>query len=204
MKRENFFVGQYKKCWEFFKECRWYMVFVVGVFALLFLIGFLFPFFFRAEIFAFIEEMIKMLEGKGMWEIVWMIFSNNMKASFMAIVFGIGFGVVPLVTTVVNGYLLGFVAREVAMEEGISVLWQLFPHGIFELPAVIFSIGIGMRVGVSVFRCFGVSGGKRKKLGSAKGVGYVFREGLRFFVFVVFPLLLVAGIIEGVLIAISG
>lgn len=170
-------------------ECQWYVVFALGIFALMFLIGFIFPIFFRNEIFSFIAEMIEMLKDKSTAELIRFIFLNNLKASFMAIVLGILFGIVPIMMGVVNGYLVGFVAREVVAQEGLLVLWRLFPHGIFELPAIIFSIGIGIKIGASMF-------GKdiRKKL------KYNFREGLRFFVFVVFPLLLVAGIIEGILI----
>ena len=62
------------------------------------------------------------------------------------------------------------------------------------MPAIIFSIGIGFKIGVSVF------GGQ----GVGEGLRYNFREGLRFFVFVVFPLLVVAGIIEGILIGVVG
>jgi stage II sporulation protein M len=157
---------------------------------LLFLIGFAFPVFFREDILVFLEEIIGIIEGKGLFEITWMIFSNNMKASFIAFVSGILLGIFPLVTAVVNGYLLGFVAREVVVEEGIFVLWRLLPHGIFELPAVFFSIGVGLKIGADL-----IKGNKKLK--------YNFKEGLRFFVFVVFPLLLVAGVIEGFLIWLS-
>jgi len=105
-------------------------------------------------------------------------------------ILGIGLAIFPLVTAIANGYLLGFVAREAVMQEGIFIFWRLFPHGIFELPAVLFSIGIGMKIGTEIF---GKNAGKRLK--------YNFREGFRFFVFVVFPLLLVAGIIEGILVS---
>lgn len=190
---QNFFVKNYSACWKFLNESRWYFVFVVGVFALMFLIGFIFPVFFREEIFNFIAEMIEMIEGKSVVELIGFIFLNNLKASFMAIILGITFGIFPLMMAVVNGYLIGFVAREAVAQEGLWVMWQLFPHGIFELPAIIFSIGIGMRIGASMF-------GKdiRKKL------KYNFRESLRFFIFVVFPLLLIAGIIEGILIGVLG
>jgi uncharacterized membrane protein SpoIIM required for sporulation len=57
------------------------------------------------------------------------------------------------------------------------------------LPAIILSIGIGFKIGADMFK------GDVKK-----GLGYNFREGLRFFVFVVLPLLFVAAIIEGLLI----
>ena len=63
VKKSGFFVGNYKKCWEFFCESRWYVVFALGIFALTFLIGFGYPFLFREEIFGFIAELIEMLEG---------------------------------------------------------------------------------------------------------------------------------------------
>jgi len=141
-----------------------------------------------------VGEMIDSLEGKSVVELIWFIFWNNLRAGFMAIVLGISFGVLPLVIGVVNGYLVGFVAREAVMQEGIVILWQLAPHGIFELPAILLSIGIGIKVGVSMFGGRGV--GDRLK--------YNFIEGFRFFVFVIFPLLVIAGIIEGLLIGILG
>lgn len=191
--KQNFFSKNYSACWKFLNESKWYFVIATGVFALTFLIGFIFPVFFREEIFNFIAEIMETIEGKSAVELVGFIFLNNLKASFMAIVFGITFGIFPLAIGVVNGYLIGFVAREAVAREGILILWQLFPHGIFELPAVIFSIGIGMKIGRDMFRK-----NFRKKL------EYNFKEGLRFFVFAVFPLLLVAGIIEGILIGFLG
>ncbi|MFH0808365.1 MAG: stage II sporulation protein M [archaeon] len=193
---KEFFKDNYLKCWEFFLECRWFFVFAFGVFALTFLIGFAFPVFFRVEIFEFIRELILKVEGKTTLDLIVFIFLNNLWASFMAMILGVLFGVFSIVTTVVNGYLLGFVAREAVMMDGIFAMWKIFPHGIFELPAVLFSVGIGMRLGAEVL-------GIRCKEKGVRNVGYVFWEGLRFFVFVVFPLLVVAGIIEGVLIGIG-
>lgn len=193
MKGKSFLADQYSKCWKFFCEARWHIVFALGIFALTFLIGFVYPYFFRAEIFAFIEELMLMFEGKGAGEMIVLIFFNNLKASFMAMILGVGIGIFPLVTGVVNGYLLGFVSREVVGIAGLSTLWRLAPHGIFELPAVIFSIGIGLKIGGDMY-----SGNIGKKL------EHNFREGFRFFVFVIFPLLLIAGIIEGMLIGFLG
>jgi len=193
MKKRGFLIDQYSRCWKFFKESRWHIVFALGIFCLTFIVGFAYPQFFRAEIFSFIEELMAMLEGKGMFELMGIIFFNNMKASLFAIILGISIGILPLVTGVVNGYLLGFVSREAVAQNGIFVLWQLLPHGIFELPAVLFSIGIGLKIGADMY-----SGDVGKKL------KYNFVEGLRFFAFVVFPLLLIAGIIEGMLIGMLG
>ena len=93
-----------------------------------------------------------------------------------------------MITDIFNGYLVGFVARMSVDAGGIGVLWKLFPHGIFELPAVIMSIGIGMKMGIDIFR-------KDKKQ-----IARNFKEALRFLIFVVLPLLIIAGIIEGILI----
>lgn len=191
---KNFLIDNYSKCWKFLIECRWYNVFVTGIFSLLFLIGFTFPVFFRAEIILFIEELIELVDGKGLIETFFFIFFNNLKATFFSIIFGVSFGILPFFIAVSNGYLIGFVSREVAMIEGISALWRLFPHGIFELPAVIFSIGIGIKIGADL-----LSSQKNKK--EKLKINYI--EGLRVFLFVVIPLLLLAGIIESVFIWLS-
>jgi len=191
--KQRFFVRNYSACWDFFKESRWYIVFALGIFCLTFLIGFAYPEFFRAEIFSFIEELMARLEGKSVFELISIIFLNNMQASFMAIILGITIGIFPLVTGIINGYLLGFVSREAVNYGGNFVLWQLLPHGIFEIPAVLFSIGIGLKIGGDMF--VGNIGGKLK---------HNFTEGLRFFFFIVFPLLIIAAIIEGLLIGILG
>lgn len=190
-KRQNFFVENYLRCWEFARECRWFFVFALGVFALTFLVGFVFPIFFREEIFTMLRELMAALEGLSTFELIEFIFLNNLKTSFFAMMLGFGLGVAPLVICVVNGYLLGFVSREAVVVDGLLTMWRILPHGVFELPAVIFSIGIGMKFGMQVVK------GRDGKMGDA------FKEGLRFFVFVVFPLLVVAGIIEGILIGIG-
>jgi len=178
---------QYKKCWDFFRESRWHIVASLGIFALTFIIGFVLPVFFREEIFKFIADLTLSIEGLGTLELIWFIFLNNLQASFFAIVFGVLIGIFPLVMGVTNGYLLGFVSREAVGVGGIFVLWRLVPHGIFELPAVIFSIGIGMKIGLDLFR-------------KDKRFRHNFVEAIRFFVFVILPLLVIAGVIEGILV----
>jgi len=91
-----------------------------------------------------------------------------------------------------NGYLLGFVAMLSAKSQGIFILWRILPHGIFELPAIFISLGIGLRLGTYAFQ---------KKKVSFKN--WIF-SSLRVFILIVLPLLIVAAIIEGALIALSG
>jgi stage II sporulation protein M len=102
-------------------------------------------------------------------------------------VLGVLLGIFPFLTAISNGYLLGFASKITAESQGLLVLWRLIPHGIFELPAIIISTGIGIKLGISVLKNWN----KFK---------FEFTEALRFFVFVLLPLFLIAAIIEGLLI----
>ena len=192
-KSEQFLIRNYKSCWKFLREVRWCVVFALGLFCFFILIGFTFPLFFQNEIFGFMEEITERFEGLGVSETIFEIFFNNLKASFFAVVLGVVIGIFPLVIGIVNGYLLGFVARYAVQEGGIFVLWRLLPHGVFEIPAVILSIGIGLKIGWDVLR--------KDRRGLLKKD---FKEAMRFFIFVVVPLLAAAGVVEGVLIWMMG
>jgi len=185
---KKFFNRNYSLCFKFFREIKWYVVFTLGTLAFFFLVGFAFPYFFRERIFEFVMQMKGIIEGKSALWLIKFIFFNNLQASFVAMVTGIFFGIVPFASIVVNGYVIGFVARESVIVEGIWILFKLVPHGIFELPAIILSISIGLKIGRDLF-------------GQEQKVKYNLREGLRFFFFVILPLLLIAAIIEGSLIA---
>ena len=71
--------------------------------------------------------------------------------------------------------------------EGILTLWKLFPHGIFEIPAVIISLGLGLRLGITLM--FKTKKFKKESFSS-----------LLVFLLVVTPLLIIAAIIEGFLV----
>jgi stage II sporulation protein M len=109
------------------------------------------------------------------------------------LVLGVFLGVVPVLFAIFNGYLLGVVASLTVSQEGFFSLLQLFPHGIFELPAVFISLGMGVKLGSVLFQ---------------KNKMKFFKENLSnsatTFLLVILPLLLLAAIIEGALIFISG
>ncbi len=182
----------YKEAWEFFKDSKNYLIMAVSVFVLFGLVGFLFPIFFEQAIFDFIKELSLRLEDYTTLELIWFIFFNNIRSSFFAMVLGLGLGLFPLFAAISNGYLIGFVARYSVEASGWLILWRLLPHGIFELPAIILSIGIGFRLGIEIFKS------KRKQMKE------LFFKSLRFFFFVIFPLLVIAAIIEGLLIGLVG
>jgi stage II sporulation protein M len=191
--KKSFFKKNYSLCWDYMKDFRWYTVGIIGVFVLFFLIGFILPIFYVEEILEIIREISLSIEGKGVFELVVFIFLNNLGASFYSVFFGVFFGIVPLFSSVFNGYLIGFVSRGAVEIEGLFVLWRLFPHGIFELPAVFLSMAMGLKLGLGWFSKKGRKNFKKN-----------FKESMRFFFFVVLPLLLIAGIIEGILVVLVG
>jgi len=188
-KRIGFFTEKYQKCREFLREIKNYIYISIAVFLAFFLIGFFYPVFLREEIFNFIKELMMRFEGRGFAGTFWLIFSNNFQAGFFAIILGIGFGIFPVAATVANGYLLGFVSNYAVSERGIFILWRLLPHGLFELPAIILSISVGLKIGIDFFRKNRIKI-LRENLGKA----------LLFFVFIVIPLLVIAALIESLLI----
>ncbi len=174
---------------KYLNEIKNYVWFSLAVFLVFGLIGFLFPVFFEEQILNLIKELIEKTEGLGLIGLIRFIFLNNLKSSFFAMGLGIFFGVLPLLILIVNGYVLGFVASKTVAIEGISILWRLLPHGIFEIPAIMISAGLGLKLGTFLF--------VKHKKGDFK---QWLLNSLRVFLFIVVPLLIVAGIIEGLLI----
>lgn len=76
------------------------------------------------------------------------IFLNNLFTSTMAMLLGIGFGIVPAIVASMNGALMGLVAYQVIKTKGlIFLVAAILPHGIIELPTVLICIGVGFRLG---------------------------------------------------------
>ena len=182
---------QYRLSWNYIKESRNFIYIVVGVFFVFSLIGFFIPApdFLSEQIWVFIQELIEKTQDMSMSELIGFIFSNNLQSSFFGMVFGVLFGIFPVVAAIANGYLLGFVGLIAVESEGFSTLFRLLPHGIFELPAVFISLGLGLKFGMFIFQ-------KEK----AEFFRKSFLNSLRVFLFIVIPLLIIAAIIEGVLI----
>ena len=161
---------------------------IIGVF------GFIFPNFFEEQIMQLILELIEQTEGLGVFELIGFILSNNIKSSFIGMICGIFLGIVPVLVLIVNGYVLGFVANKTVAIEGPLVLWRLFPHGIFEIPAVMISIGMGLKLGSFIFY--------RKK--NTEEFKELLKNCLGVFIFIVVPLLIIAAVIEGGLMVVLG
>jgi stage II sporulation protein M len=187
--KRNFFRDNYLKSWEFLKESKKYIYAIVIIFLVFAFIGFFLPIpeSLLERILEFIREIIEKTENMSLVELINFIFINNLKVSFLGMAAGIFFGIFPILEALGNGYLLGFVAMNAIKVDGILSLWKILPHGIFELPAVFISLGLGLRLGLHIFI-------RKKKRNFKESI----IESLRLFVFVVIPLLIIAALIEGV------
>jgi uncharacterized membrane protein SpoIIM required for sporulation len=174
----------------------------------------------------FLRELLKETENLSLPELIRFIAFNNIRSTFLGIFLGIFFGIYPLISAISNGYLLGFVSLISINSDGGLSLWRILPHGIFELPAVFISLGIGLFIGYqSILFLYNFI--KYHKKSSplwlliilvilfplpfliiayitdiqqkrfSKELNYSIINSLRIFFLVILPLLVIAGIIEG-------
>jgi len=191
-------VRERRSMWEesvgYIKESRGYIYAIILMFVISAVIGF----FWLTEI-GFIEELLAELalqvETLGHGALIWFIFQNNLGSAFASMLFGIVLGVVPAFNALANGFILGYVFDRAAAVGGLGVIWYLVPHGIFELPAIFISLGLGVKMGTFIFA---------KKGNRIKEFRRRFWSSLKVFLTVVLPLLIIAAIIEGSFIAFSG
>jgi len=186
---------EYKENWDYIKESKNFIYLIIAVFFVFAFVGFFIPVpdAVAEQILHFIQELLEKIQGMNQNELISFIFLNNLQSSFFVMVFGVFLGIFPVVGAILNGYLLGFVASMSVGEGGVSVLLRLLPHGIFELPAVFISLGLGLKLGTFVFQ--------EEKIHSLKKY---FWNSLRIFFFIVIPLLILAAIIEGSFMFFSG
>jgi stage II sporulation protein M len=120
--------------------------------------------------------------------IMLVIFLNNAVKSLFAIVLGAGFGIIPIIFVGGNGIILGVIANEVSKQQGIIiVLAALLPHGIIEIPMILISAGLGLRLGY--FMYISLRGEKKDMRSELAG-------SLRLYMRVIMPLLFVSAMIE--------
>ncbi|MAG07510.1 hypothetical protein CMI46_01720 [Candidatus Pacearchaeota archaeon] len=186
---------EYKDAFKFIGESWNYILFVVALFILISV-----SVFFgvqNEQLNESFNEQLKQLilefEGLGSLETIFKIFVNNVMASFLGIFLGVFFGLITLSFIFVNGYLIGYVMDLSVAANGLGVLWRLVPHGIFELPAVLLSFALGVKLGMFFLAKDPWEELKRRA-----------RESLNVFILIVVPLLVIAAIIEGILIVAVG
>lgn len=139
-----------------------------------------------------VSEIILAFQGLGLFGTILKIFLNNSFVSLLSIISGVILGIFPVLILISNSYMIGFVSEMAIKEAGFFILWKLIPHGIFEIPAILISTGLGIKLGFSIF--------DKRPL---KKFEENLLQSLKTFILIIIPLLIVASIIEGILIFIT-
>jgi stage II sporulation protein M len=177
---------------KYIAESRNYIYFVMLIFLVFLFLGFVFiPK--NPELSNLVNQTLKNIvlrtAGLSGVNLILFIFINNLAVSFFCMFSGVVFGIYPVLVSVVNGSVLGYVFSKVLDVAGPLNLLAILPHGIFELPAVFISFGLGVKLGTFFISKNPKNEFVRRLVGSIK-----------VFFFVIMPLLILAAIIEGLLI----
>ena len=112
---------------------------------------------------------------------------NNIGKSLLFMLGGIIGGVLPLFFVIFNGFFIGYVAYSFSYIYGIEfIIAGLTPHGIFEIPAIVFAMAIGMSLGYAAMNAVRREGSILKEARLALGL----------FLTRITPILILAAIIE--------
>ena len=115
------------------------------------------------------------------------IAANNTFKSLLFMFGGLLGGVLPLFFVIFNGFTVGWVAYDVGTTQGLGyVIAGLAPHGVVEIPAILLAMAMGMSIGYTMLNSLRGQGNVVKELKNAFG----------FFVTRVYPLLILAALIE--------
>ena len=81
------------------------------------------------------------------------ILLHNVMASLLLLASGLLYGVIPVLAVGANGFVLGVLFREVAATLGTArAAMNVVPHGIFEIPALLFTASYGLWLGILAIR----------------------------------------------------
>jgi stage II sporulation protein M len=127
------------------------------------------------------------ISNMSLIELFGFVAANNTFKSLLFMLGGLLGGVLPLFFVVFNGFLIGWIASSFSSSVGLGyVVAGLMPHGLFEIPAILLAMSMGVSLGYAA-------------LNSLKGSGSLWgeaRTALGFFLTRVLPLLVLAAVIE--------
>jgi uncharacterized membrane protein SpoIIM required for sporulation len=185
----DFMKKQFTEAARYARKARNFIYFGIAVFIVGVMAGIIFRERFDAllESFRIIAERFR---GRSASTTIVMIFFRNVSSVVISILLGAFWGIVPLTAAIINGALVGIVISY-GMKTGLmAVLGSLLPHGIFELPAIFLSWGMGLWLGAWPFRMDKHEKFCERMKGALQAL----------FTFIV-PLLMIAAVVEGLGIA---
>ncbi|MCK4891488.1 MAG: stage II sporulation protein M [Candidatus Pacebacteria bacterium] len=185
------YIKYLKESIKYLYDLKKYILFSLYIFVIAIFSGYIFAQSHPAETLMFIEEIKSIFvfeKEPTLLQLFFFIFENNVSKLFIILLLGIFAGLIPFFSVFINGLVLGVFAQVVSIE----ISWPFFfvgiiPHGIIELPVLIVSSAIGIRIGkVAIYSLFSKKESFKRELIKA----------LKFFVLILIPLLFVAALIE--------
>jgi len=129
-----------------------------------------------------------LVEGE-FWLTVFNVLFRNVTTTIVLLVLGVL--ILPSLLIIGgNGFLIGLVARY-TVEKGmhpVRVFAAIIPHGVFEIPALLIATGCGLKIGDSL-----INPGDESRVKSVSGS---VKKASKVYLLVVFPLLVIAALIE--------
>lgn len=125
-------------------------------------------------------------EGKSGAGFILSLFLHNLVATYVTMCLVTLWGLLPMVTAIANGLLLGWIVATSVGGSIVDAAVMLVPHGLFEWPAMMIAWGVGLWRGAGY------------RLSTDPGT-YVqrWKKANQLFFMMVLPLLLLAAIVEG-------
>lgn len=189
--------GQYKEAFLFFRTKLWKPALVCAVLFFAAIAGTVVILSKRPDVVHQLMEIVshifsmKALQVDGKLSAMG-ILTNNLRTSGLLVLLGlIPFLFLPILGLVENACVIGIIMAGTALKGASleALAAGLIPHGIFELPALILSTGMGSLLCMEVIRTLL----RRKR---EKNFLQTLSEICRFFLLIVLPLLVVAAVIE--------
>lgn len=180
-----------KEIKKYLYQLKPYILFAGAIFTAAVFVGYFVAQTFPEEVARILEEIkneLGPLDNIGSFELFLIIFEQNVFALFLSITLGIFLGIIPCFSVFTNGLVLGIIAFEMLSRYSLEILLVgILPHGIIEIPVLIVSSAIGIRMGkVALWRIFRKKGSVKKE----------FKQALKLFFYVLLPLLFIAALIE--------
>ncbi len=176
---------------EYIYSLRKYLITVAAIFILSLMTGLLVS----IKNPEFSENYLEMFKESFGWiktlpplAVMLLIFLNNAFKSLLALVLGLGLGIIPFLFVAGNGIIIGILGDTISRQHGtVFVVAALLPHGIIEIPMILISAGIGLRLGhVMYFSLIGMKAEIKQEM----------MQGARFYARIIVPMLFVAAMVE--------
>ncbi len=133
------------------------------------------------------SDFVEPILSLSVWQIFLAIFLNNSFKALLSILFGVAFAVYPVILLAVNGLVIGILFFA-SLDNADVFFLSVLPHGVIEIPAIFLGTAIGIYIGSLAYK--NVS--KKEENPIVKNI----LLGLKFFIFFLVPVLLLAALIE--------